>query len=152
MTDHAQVRLLLSAGRGPRECAWAVAELLHRLQAEAGAQGVTVRRVDAVPGERGLRRSRRRHRRLPHRRTGRPAPQQGQHCRTGPTGLVVVVDTERQFSANRRIALQRLRQRIEQAQVTTQQDATADRWATHDQLIRGNPTRTERPRHDPPPR
>jgi hypothetical protein len=34
------VHLLVSAGRGPVECAWAVAELVARLEAEAAAAGV----------------------------------------------------------------------------------------------------------------
>ena len=32
------VHLLLSAGRGPQECAWALARLLHRLEADATRQ------------------------------------------------------------------------------------------------------------------
>lgn len=208
MTD--EVRLLLSAGRGPRECAWAVAELAHRLEADADVHGVTVRRIDAVPGDdRGTYRSvllalhgahvdafaatwtgtlcwqapspyrpatarknwfvvaRRLDPAPPNEpftdddvdivacRTGGPGGQHRNKVSTAarathrPTGLVVVADTERQFSANRRIALQRLRQRIEQAQVATQQDTATDLWATHDQLIRGNPTRLERPQRGP---
>ncbi|RLP96398.1 peptide chain release factor-like protein, partial [Micromonospora sp. BL4] len=44
--------LLLSAGRGPQECAWAVGRLRHRLTGDAGRQGLTVQQVQAVPGER----------------------------------------------------------------------------------------------------
>ena len=33
------VHLLLSAGRGPQECAWALARLLHRLEADAARHG-----------------------------------------------------------------------------------------------------------------
>jgi peptide chain release factor len=50
MSGEPQIRLLLSAGRGPQECAWAVTELLHRLQREAGRLNVTVRCLDSAPG------------------------------------------------------------------------------------------------------
>jgi peptide chain release factor len=46
------VHLLLSAGRGPRECAWALARLLRRLEADADQNSTTVVRVEEVPGER----------------------------------------------------------------------------------------------------
>lgn len=91
-------------------------------------------------------------------RTGGPGGQHRNKASTAvrathrPTGLTVVVDTERQFSANRRIALQRLRHRTEQAHVATQREAATDLWATHDHLIRGNPTRVERPRRPAQPR
>uniref|UniRef100_UPI0026C243B5 hypothetical protein n=1 Tax=Micromonospora acroterricola TaxID=2202421 RepID=UPI0026C243B5 len=44
--------LLLSAERGPRECAWALAHLLGRLEGDATRQGLTVQRVhdDLVRG------------------------------------------------------------------------------------------------------
>jgi peptide chain release factor len=148
-----QVRLLLSGGRGPRECAWAVAEPVHRLETDTHAHAVTTRRIDAPPNQ-------------PFTdddvdiiacRTGGPGGQHRNKASTAvrathrPTGQVVV-DTERQFSANRRIALLRLRHRIEQAHIATQRDTTTDLWTTHDQLIRGNPTRVERPKrgHQPP--
>ena len=35
------VHLLLSAGRGPQECAWALARLLRRLEADATRHGLT---------------------------------------------------------------------------------------------------------------
>ena len=91
-------------------------------------------------------------------RTGGPGGQHRNKASTAvrathrPTGLVVLVDTERQFSANRRIALQRLRHRIEQAHLATQRDTASDLWTTHDQLIRGNPTRIERPQPGTPTR
>lgn len=44
------VRLPLSAGRGPQEWAWAVTELLHRLEREAARLGVRVARLYEVPG------------------------------------------------------------------------------------------------------
>jgi peptide chain release factor len=46
------VHLMLSAGRGPAECAWAVAELAARLEADASAHSVAVHREQAVAGER----------------------------------------------------------------------------------------------------
>ncbi len=48
--DH--VHLLTSAGRGPQECAWAVAQLLRRLEADATRQGLATHRVQTVPGAR----------------------------------------------------------------------------------------------------
>jgi peptide chain release factor len=214
VTAAVRVLLLLSAGRGPRECAWAVAELAARLEADADQHGVSVQRVDAVPGEDhrtyrslllaldGARadtfaatwtgtlcwqaRSPYRAttgrknwyvvaRRLDHASALAPADRTFAEddvdivaCRTGgpggqhrnkvstavrathrPTGLVVVADSERHFSANRRLALQRIKQRLQQARAATERDAATDLWTTHDQLIRGNPTRTERPRGGP---
>ncbi|GGM67978.1 hypothetical protein GCM10011608_61520 [Micromonospora sonchi] len=45
-------QLLLSAGRGPEECAWAVARLLRRLETDATRRRLTTHRVDTVPGDR----------------------------------------------------------------------------------------------------
>jgi len=201
-----QFHLLMSAGRGPQECAWALAQLLRRLEADAARQGLATRRVQTVPGTRpGTYRSV-----LvqisgagaeefagswtgtlcwqapsPYRaRTGRKnwyVIAQSCHvdapgtsfaeadidivgCRTGgpggqhrnkastavrathrPSGIVVVVDTERQFSQNRRLALRRLRQRIEHDDMAAGRAVTTARWRIHDELVRGNPTRVERP-------
>ncbi|MEW2430944.1 hypothetical protein AB0877_23275 [Micromonospora sp. NPDC047644] len=46
--------LLLSAGRGPQECAWALSQLLHRLRDEGVRRGLTIQLVrgDPVRGER----------------------------------------------------------------------------------------------------
>ncbi|MBQ0901562.1 peptide chain release factor H [Micromonospora sp. U21] len=200
------VHLLLSAGRGPQECAWALAHLLRRLEGEATRQGLTVRRVRAVPGDRpGTYRSV-----LiqisgaaaeafssswtgtlcwqapsPYRasagrknwyviaqppqldtppttfaeadvdivacRTGGPGGQHRNKASTAvrathrPSGIVVVVDDERQFSLNRRIALRLLRQRIERGDEAARRAVTTARWRVHDELVRGNPTRVERP-------
>src|SRR5690348_9990560 len=46
------VHLLLSAGRGPAECAWALARLLHRLETDATANHLTTRRLQTVAGDR----------------------------------------------------------------------------------------------------
>jgi peptide chain release factor len=166
--------VLLSAGRGPQECAWALAQLLPRLEAEAAGQGLATRRVQTVPGDRpGTYRSV-----LvqvsgagaeafvatwtgtlcwqapsPYRastgrknwyviaqlcavdsprttfaeadvdivacRTGGPGGQHRNKASTAvrathrPSGIVVVVDTERQLSLNRHLALRLLRQRLE---------------------------------------
>ncbi len=200
------VHLLLSAGRGPQECAWALARLLRRLETEANRQRLKVRRVETVRGERpGTYRS------VLIEITGEsaepfaaswtgtlcwqaPSPYRSSTgrknwyiiaqpcqidsprttfseadvdvvaCRTGgpggqhrnkastaarathrPTGLVVVVDTERQFSLNRRIALRLLRERLEHDDEAAERAATTARWRIHDELVRGNPTRVERP-------
>lgn len=200
------VHLLMSAGRGPRECAWALAQLLRRLEADAGRRDLATRRIETVADDRpGTYRSV-----LveisgpgaeafaaswtgtlcwqaasPYRagagrknwyviaqpcrldvpetpfaeadvevvacRTGGPGGQHRNKASTAvrathrPTGIVVVVDTERQFSLNRRLALQRLRQRLEHGDEVAGSAAITARWRIHDELERGNPTRVERP-------
>ncbi|MFE9692473.1 peptide chain release factor H [Micromonospora sp. NPDC005806] len=200
------VHLLLSAGRGPQECGWALARLVCRLEADATRQDLTTHRVHSVPGDRPAS-----YRSVvveisgagaetfaaawtgtlcwqapsPYRsgtgrknwyviarpcqidtpattfseadvdvvacRTGGPGGQHRNKASTAvrathrPSGLVVVVDTERQFSLNRRIAIQLLRQRIEHRDEAARQAVTAARWRVHDELVRGNPTRVERP-------
>jgi peptide chain release factor len=199
------VHLMVSAGRGPRECAWAVAQLVRRLEAEAARQGLTTVRAETVPGERpGTFRS------ILVRITGTgagrfsaawtgtlcwqaPSPYRtgagrknwyviaqtcevaAEHpafaeadvdivaCRTGgpggqhrnkastavrathrPSGLVVVADTERQFSQNRRLALERIRARLEHDGRAVDRAVVTGRWRIHDELVRGDPVRTER--------
>jgi peptide chain release factor len=200
------VHLLLSAGRGPQECAWAVAQLVRRLEADARRQGVTTRWAESEPGERpGTYRSVLLHvdgpgaepfaaswtgtlcwqAASPYRtgtgrknwyviaqpcqvgyerrrfseadvdvvacRTGGPGGQHRNKVSTAarathrPTGIVVVVDTERQFSLNRRHALALLRRRLEEGDAAAGRAVTAARRRIHDDLIRGDPTRTERP-------
>ncbi|MFG1955091.1 peptide chain release factor H [Micromonospora sp. NPDC048830] len=201
------VHLLMSAGRGPRECAWALARLLCRLEADAARQGLTTRRVQTVPGDRPdtyrsalVRVSGADAEAFAASWTGTlcwqaPSPYRASTgrknwyvvsrpcrtdvpatafaeadveivgCRTGgpggqhrnkastavravhrPSGIVVVVDTERQFSLNRRIAVQLLRQRIERGDEAARRAVTRDQWRIHDELVRGDPTRVERPR------
>ncbi|MFF4892833.1 peptide chain release factor H [Micromonospora chersina] len=201
------VHLLLSAGRGPQECAWALAMLLRRLEADAAGRGLTTRRVETVPGDRpgtfrsvlvrisgadaaafaaGWTGTLCWQARSPYRagngrrnwyvtarpcqvdapvstfvetdvevvavRTGGPGGQHRNKASTAvrathrPSGTVVVVDTERQFSLNRRIAVDLLRRRIAQADEATRRALTADRWRVHDELVRGDPVRVERPR------
>jgi len=200
------LHLLLSAGRGPRECAWAVAELLRRLETGATRAGLTTHRVQTVAGELpGTFRSA-----LvrisgagagrfagtwtgtlcwqapsPYRASAgrknwyviaRPCDVGGSRtafaeadvdivgCRTGgpggqhrnkaatavrathrPSGIVVVVDTERQFSQNRRLALERIRARLERDDRSGERAVVSARRGIHDELVRGNPTRVERP-------
>ncbi|MGC4748311.1 peptide chain release factor H [Micromonospora sp. DT201] len=200
------VLLLLSAGRGPRECTWALAQLLHRLIGDGTGRGLTIQQVESVPGDRpGTYRSV-----LiqisgagaepfaaswtgtlcwqapsPYRttagrknwyvtaqppqldapptpfdeadveivgcRTGGPGGQHRNKASTAvrathrPSGIVVVVDEERQFSLNRRVALQLLRQRIEHGNEAARRAVTTARWRIHDQLVRGDPVRVERP-------
>ncbi|MGW5669013.1 peptide chain release factor H [Micromonospora sp. NPDC003776] len=200
------VHLLLSAGRGPQECAWALARLLDRLEADAARHGLTVHRTQRTPGDRP-----RTYRSVLVRITGPDAatfaagwtgtlcwqapspyrPTTGRKnwyvvarpcpvdtpitpfretdvdlvaCRTGgpggqhrnkastavrathrPSGLVVVVDTERQFGLNRRIALDLLRRRIEEGDEAARRADTTARWRIHDELVRGDPIRVERP-------
>jgi peptide chain release factor len=200
------VHLLLSAGRGPRECGWALAQLVRRLETDATRQSLTTHRVQTVPGDRpGTYRSilveisgtgaeafaaswtgtlcwqapspyradtgRKNWYIIAQRcqvdtprttfaeadvdivacRTGGPGGQHRNKASTAvrathrPTGIVVVVDTERQFSLNRRIAMQLLRQRIEQGDEAAGRAVTTARWRIHDELVRGNPIRIERP-------
>ncbi|WP_213452358.1 peptide chain release factor H [Rhizomonospora bruguierae] len=200
------VHLLMSAGRGPQECAWALAHLLRRLEAEAARRNLATQRSRTVPGDRqGTYRSVLVHisgageeaftaswtgtlcwqAPSPYRagtgrknwyiiarpcqvdtawtafeesdidlvpcRTGGPGGQHRNKASTAvrathrPTGIVVVVDTERHLSLNRRIAVDLLRQRVEDGDEAAGRAATTARWQIHDQLVRGNPTRTERP-------
>ncbi|GAA1741952.1 peptide chain release factor H [Luedemannella helvata] len=200
------VHLLMSAGRGPQECTWAVAELARRLEADARERHVTTRRVETVAGDRPgtfrsvlLEVSGDGHEAFAASWTGTlcwqaPSPYRASTgrknwyviaqrcqvdaprttfsesdvdivaCRTGgpggqhrnkastavrathrPSGLVVVVDTERQFSLNRGIALRLLRERLERGDDAAQRAVATARWQVHDALIRGNPTRVERP-------
>jgi peptide chain release factor len=84
-------------------------------------------------------------------RTGGPGGQHRNKASTAgrathrPSGLVVVVDTERQFGLNRRIALGRLRERLEAGDAAAERAAVTERWRVHDDLVRGNPTRIEKP-------
>lgn len=84
-------------------------------------------------------------------RTGGPGGQHRNKASTAvrathrPTGTVVVVDTERHFALNRRIAMQLLRSRIAERDEAAGRELVAGRWRIHDELIRGNPTRVERP-------
>ncbi|MFI6780176.1 peptide chain release factor H [Micromonospora sp. NPDC050276] len=200
------VLLLLSAGRGPRECAWALGQLLHRLLRDGTRRGLTIERVESVPGDRrGTYRSvlvrisgadaeafatswtgtlcwqapspyrsgtGRKNwyvtAQPPERdaepttfreadvdivgcRTGGPGGQHRNKASTAvrathrPSGIVVVVDEERQFSLNRRIALHLLRQRVEHDDEAARRAVTTARWRIHDGLIRGDPVRVERP-------
>ncbi|MEV0752444.1 peptide chain release factor H [Streptosporangium sp. NPDC050280] len=199
------VHLLLSAGRGPQECAWALARLLRRLEADATRQDVETRRVESVPGERpDTYRSVLIHisgagaeafaaswtgtlcwqAPSPYRtttsrknwyviaqpcqvdisrttfteadvdvvacRTGGPGGQHRNKASTAvrathrPSGIVVVVDTERQFGLNRRIAMRLLRQRVEDGDEAAERAAVTGRWRIHDELVRGDPIRVER--------
>jgi peptide chain release factor len=198
--------LLLSAGRGPRECTWALGHLLRRLESAAARAGLTVERRDVVPGE-----GRETYRSVliriggpgaaafaagwtgtlcwqapsPYRsgygrknwyviagpppatarvavfaeddvevvpiRTGGPGGQHRNKASTAvrathrPSGEVVVVDTERYLSHNRRLALDLLRERLEDGNRAAEREVTTARWHIHDELVRGNPTRVERP-------
>jgi peptide chain release factor len=203
------VRLQLSAGRGPVECAWAVAELLRRMASDADGQGAGTRTVETVAGERpGTYRSAlveltgpgaaafavswtgtvcwqapspwrtgasrknwyvtvqpyqsdpayatfdERDVEVVACRTGGPGGQHRNKASTAvrathrPSGTVVVVDTERQFGLNRRLAMDLLRQRLEDGNAAADRAVELGRWRVHDALVRGNPTRTERP-HSP---
>jgi peptide chain release factor len=199
------LHLLISAGRGPRECAWAVAELARRLQEEAADRGVGTQRVHSVPGERPgtllsvlleltgagaaelaaawtgtlcwqapspFRTTGRKNWYVIAQpcqldaprtafdetdvvftpvRTGGPGGQHRNKASTAvrathrPSGLVVVVDTERQLSLNRRIAVELLRRRLEEADESAGRAAITARWRIHDDLVRGDPVRVERP-------
>ncbi|WP_033337670.1 peptide chain release factor H [Catenuloplanes japonicus] len=196
------MNLLISAGRGPQECAWALSHLVTRLLRAAARAGVTVVRVEDVPGERpGTFRSV-----LlriddaafaaswtgtlcwqaasPYRATSRKnwyviaAPVSGEAGRTEfresdveivpirtggpggqhrnkvsssvrathrPTGIVVVADAERKFGLNRTLALRMLRERLEAGDAVAAERVRTQRWEVHDDLVRGDPVRVERP-------
>ncbi|MBU2662794.1 peptide chain release factor-like protein [Actinoplanes bogorensis] len=193
------MRLLLSAGRGPRECDWALAELVRRLSEEAAASGLTVAGEKAersvlleiagagaeefakgwtgtlcwqapspfrpahsrknwyviaqpVPDDDPRTTFDERDVDVVATRTGGPGGQHRNKASTAvrathrPSGIVVVVDTERQFGLNRRIALRLLRERLASGDDAAARAAVTERWRVHDDLVRGNPTRTERPR------
>jgi peptide chain release factor len=84
-------------------------------------------------------------------RTGGPGGQHRNKASTAvrathrPSGLVVVADTERQFSQNRRLALERIRARLARDDREGDRAVVTGRWRIHDELVRGNPVRTERP-------
>ncbi|MFF5173220.1 peptide chain release factor H [Micromonospora sp. NPDC000089] len=200
------LHLLLSAGRGPQECCWAVARLVQRLERDATTRNVTVRRVEAVPGDRpGTHRSvllavagvgaeafadswtgtlcwqapspyradaGRKNWYVVARRCAVDTPRTSfaeadvemVGCRTGgpggqhrnkastavrathrPSGTVVVVDTERQFSQNRRIALELIRRRLADGDRAADRAVRGNRRRIHDELVRGDPVRVERP-------
>ncbi|GAA3337083.1 hypothetical protein GCM10020358_12080 [Amorphoplanes nipponensis] len=85
-------------------------------------------------------------------RTGGPGGQHRNKASTAvrathrPSGIVVVADTERQFGQNRRLALERIRERLERDDRSGQRAVVAGRRRIHDDLVRGDPVRTERPR------
>ncbi|GAA3009237.1 peptide chain release factor H [Streptosporangium longisporum] len=200
------VHLLLSAGRGPAECAWALARLLRRLEADAVRQDLETRRAETVPGDRpGTYRSvlvrisgagaeafaaswtgtlcwqapspyragtgrknwyivaRPCRADVPRTtfseadvdivacRTGGPGGQHRDKASTAvrathrPSGIVVVVDTERRFDLNRRIAVRLLRERIEHGDELAERALATARRRVHDELVRGDPVRVERP-------
>ncbi|MFF5288595.1 peptide chain release factor H [Paractinoplanes globisporus] len=196
------IHLLLSAGRGPAECAWAVARLTARLEADAGRHGVEVTRVASVAGERpGTFRSallriaadefaatwtgtlcwqgaspyRRGHGRknwyviarpceiggpvtpfsesdveVVAVRTGGPGGQHRNKASTAarathrPSGIVVVADSERQFTLNRAAAMRLIRDRLARGDEDAARARLTARWQIHDDLIRGDPVRVER--------
>ncbi|BEL08031.1 peptide chain release factor H [Actinoplanes sichuanensis] len=198
--------LMVSAGRGPQECSWALARLVRRLEADAAKRKIVTRRVESVAGERagtfrsilleiggdgaaefvdswsgtlcwqapspyraGLGRKNWYVTAQPcsvdvertvfdeadveivPTRTGGPGGQHRNKASTAvrathrPSGIVVVADTERQFSLNRGIALRLIRERLEAGDAAASQAAETARWRIHDELVRGNPTRVERP-------
>lgn len=203
--------LLLSAGRGPRECAWAVARLLERLRVDGTRRGLTIQLLETVSADRpgtyrsvlirisgadaeafaaswtgtlcwqapspyraGTGRKNWYVTAQPPQReaagtTFREADVDIVACRTGgpggqhrnkastavrathrPSGIVVVVDEERQFSLNRRVALRLLRQRVERDDEAARRAVTTARWRIHDGLVRGDPVRVERPAPERP--
>ncbi|QLQ34986.1 peptide chain release factor H [Micromonospora robiginosa] len=84
-------------------------------------------------------------------RTGGPGGQHRNKASTAvrathrPSGHVVVVDTERHLHLNRRIAVDLLRRRVAEDDEAARRAGTAARRRIHDDLIRGDPVRLERP-------
>lgn len=58
-----------------------------------------------------------------------------------PTGLVVIAREERSQIMNRKLALARLGQLLDQQGKAASAAAEQDRWARHEQLVRGDPVR-----------
>ena len=58
-----------------------------------------------------------------------------------PTGLVVIAREERSQIMNRKLALARLGQLLDQQGKAARAAAEQDRWARHEQLVRGDPVR-----------
>ena len=58
-----------------------------------------------------------------------------------PSGLVVVAREERSQHMNRKLAMARLAQLMEQQGKAANAAAEQDRWARHEQLVRGDPVR-----------
>ncbi|WP_433219713.1 peptide chain release factor H [Dactylosporangium sp. CS-047395] len=193
------VYLMLSAGRGPRECEWAVAELAKRLERDAAHRNIPTKRHESTPrsvvvelqgpGAEACAKAwtgtlcwqanspyRPNHGRKNWYVIARPCTLDAPRtefresdvdivpCRTGgpggqrrnkvstavrathrPTGLVVVVDTERHFGLNRGLALRQLRERLERGDQDAANALVTARWQIHDEIIRGDPIRTERP-------
>ncbi|MFI5842183.1 peptide chain release factor-like protein [Catenuloplanes sp. NPDC051500] len=196
------MNLLVSAGRGPEECTWAVARLVQRLEREAARAKAPVARVEEVAGDRaGTFRSvlleigdesfaaswtgtlcwqaaspyRTTSRKnwyviaAPVRvgapvtvfdesdveivpiRTGGPGGQHRNKVSSSvrathrPSGLVVVADAERRFGLNRTLALRMLREKLEAGDAAAGERLKTQRWEVHDDLVRGDPIRTERP-------
>ncbi|MGC4897228.1 peptide chain release factor H [Micromonospora sp. DT31] len=198
--------LLLSAGRGPVECAWSLARLLSRLEGEAARRGLRTARIEAVSGDRaGTYRSvlvritgagaeafaagwtgtlcwqapspyRTGRGRKNWYVTARPcrtdvavtplreADVEFVPCRTGgpggqhrnkastavrathrPSGRTVVVHTERHLSLNRRLAIDLLRRQLAEDDAAARRAGETARWRIHDDLVRGDPVRVERP-------
>jgi peptide chain release factor len=85
-------------------------------------------------------------------RTSGPGGQRRNKVRTAarathrPSGTVVVVDTERYFDRNRRIALDRLRERLAERDDAAGRALDSAHRQLHQQLVRGDPVRIERPR------
>jgi hypothetical protein len=104
----------MSAGRGPQECSWAVAELARRLEADAGRHGVAVSRVETAVGP-------------------------------GPGTFKSVLFRLHGAGAESFAALRMIRERLEQGDAAAGQALTTARWRIHDDLVRGDPVRTERP-------
>ncbi|MFI5836272.1 peptide chain release factor H [Micromonospora sp. NPDC051300] len=84
-------------------------------------------------------------------RTGGPGGQHRNKASTAvrathrPSGHVVVVDTERHLHLNRRIAVDLLRRRVAEDDEAARREGTAARRRIHDELVRGDPVRVERP-------
>ncbi|MDG4801902.1 peptide chain release factor H [Micromonospora sp. WMMD980] len=84
-------------------------------------------------------------------RTGGPGGQHRNKASTAvrathrPPGLTVVVDTERHLHLNRRIAVDLLRRRVAEGDEAARRAGTTARWRIHDELVRGDPVRVERP-------
>jgi peptide chain release factor len=174
MSEH--LLLLLSAGRGPQECTWAVARLVRRLEAGAGRDGLTTHRAETVPGDRPgtfrsvlVRISGTGAARFAASWTGTlcwqaPSPYRtsagrknwyviAQPCEVDAAHTafaeadvdIVGCRTGGPGGQHRRLALERIRARLDQGDRAADRAVIIGRRQIHEALIRGNPTRVERP-------
>ncbi len=204
----------LTAGQGPKECGWVVAQLQQRIMREAILQGLTVERIESLAYEKMYRKQdlfepetflsvllriegkgadsfskqwegaikwqgespyRPKHKRINwfvgvqlleipviksidlqqlakdvDMESMRSSGPGGQHVNKTnsavrlthrPTGIKVRVETDRSQHRNRQIAMERLQLLLSEEGKNEKKDQDRQRWLSHYQVARGNPTK-----------